>query len=347
MKNALISLSVMAMTALAGNAQSVDGATYMLPKTGVKLTMLVEKTVYTPGDLAEYANHFLRDAEVDVNPKTSYRLVSGSTALYAEGDTSKIFTAHIDPKHCIQQLELKDGILQAINAEPVKTTAAKPFVPAYQPRPIDPKRYLSQDVLSAGSKRKMAEMVAKEIYDIRESRSELTKGQAEYMPKDGEQLRLMLASLDQQEAALRQLFQGTVRTDTTEVTLSYMPVKGVNEAVLFRFSERYGLVAADDLSGEPYKVIVEDLHIAPQPIVEPGKKAAKDETGVWINLPGKIRLSAVDPHQRVFQQIEYSAGQYGEVENLNEPLFMKKVTTHLVLNPYNGGIESIDSAPNK
>ena len=49
----------------------------------------------------------------------------------------------------------------------------------------------------------------------------------------------------------------------------------------------------------------------------------------------------------VLKSVEFSASQYGDVENLNEPLFSKKVMTRLNLNPYNGGIEKIESEPLK
>ena len=38
-----------------GHAQNVaEGVTYCLPKTAIQVRLLVEKTVYTPGDLAAY-----------------------------------------------------------------------------------------------------------------------------------------------------------------------------------------------------------------------------------------------------------------------------------------------------
>ena len=64
---------------------------------------------------------------------------------------------------------------------------------------------MNEDILSAGSSAKMAELCALEIYDIRDSKSLLNKGQADFMPKDGEQLRIMLANLETQENALMQL----------------------------------------------------------------------------------------------------------------------------------------------
>ena len=62
----------------------------------------------------------------------------------------------------------------------------------------------------------MAELIAQDIYEIRESRNLLVRGQADNMPKDGEQLRLMLNQLDKQDMAMTGLFSGITTKDTTE-----------------------------------------------------------------------------------------------------------------------------------
>ena len=81
---------------------------------------------------------------------------------------------------------------------------------------------MTEEILIAGSTAKMAELVAKEIYNIRESKNSLTRGQADYMPKDGAALKLMLDNLDEQEQAMMQMFAGT--TDRTE-KIVYHPHK--------------------------------------------------------------------------------------------------------------------------
>lgn len=320
-------------------------ATYHLPRTAVRITVLAERTRYTPGDLAAYSRRFLKK-DAATESATTFRIVSATLRPVGLPDTARVYTAHIDQKHNIQGLALSpDGCLLAINAEARPQTEPQPFQSAPAATPEDPYKHLSQDILATGSRLKMAELAAKEIYDIRDSRNELTRGQADYMPKDGEQLRLMLSNLDRQEGAIRQLFEGVTQRDTTEHTLTFTPTPGTTETLLFRFSKYFGLVDNDDLSGEPYTMTVDDLHSAPAPIAEPQKKAPKDETGVWVALPGKIRLTLAGPG--LSQQLEVAAAQYGEVENLNEPLFSKKVQTTLVLNTWNGGIDKIDSLPVK
>lgn len=334
------------LTFLAVYNASAQDTSYHLPKTGVRVALLVEKTSYKPGDLAAYTQRFLKK-QVAQEESVQYRIVNVTMSPCALPDSSRIFTAHIDNKRNIQEFNLSpDNILLAINAEPRQMAEPAPFVAAAKPAADDPYRHLNQDILSAGSRMKMAELCAQEIYDIRESRSELTKGQADYMPKDGEQLRIMLQNLETQESAIRQLFEGVTQCDTIQTVMTFVPERDMTKVPLFRFSKHYGIVDSSDLSGEPYYMIVENLNSCPPHINEQGKKAPKDETGIWIALPGKIRLTVTDG-QMPLNTTELSASQFGEIENLNEPLFSKKVMTRLVLNPYNGGIEDIESAPIK
>ena len=45
---------------MATQAQSVQGTSYFLPKTVLKFHLLVEKTTFKPGELAEYANKYMK-----------------------------------------------------------------------------------------------------------------------------------------------------------------------------------------------------------------------------------------------------------------------------------------------
>ena len=101
---------------------------------------------------------------------------------------------------------------------------------------------MSEEILAAGSTAKMAELTAQDIYEIRESRNMLVRGQADNMPKDGEQLRLMLNQLDKQDQALTSLFTGTHSKDTTEYTFTIVPDQEIKRDVLFRETIRlFGL----------------------------------------------------------------------------------------------------------
>lgn len=321
-----------------------DGTGYYLPKTELRFTVQVEKTTYQPGDFAIYAEKYLKMNGVSTQPAVTYRITNISLLTEAERDTSKYHVAPADSKHNIQTIDIDDnGVLLAVNAEPKQIKRPAPFSPAPKPKAINPRDYMNEDMLSAGSSAKMAELCALEIYDIRDSRSLLSKGQADFMPKDGDQLRMMLNNLDTQERALLQLFTGVTVKDTTETVVTFMPEKPISKHLLFRFSKWLGMTDADDLGGSPYYVSVEDLKQIPAvPDGTISEKRAKDNTGIYINIPGKIRVTLKKGTDQV-SAYELYAAQFGETGMLNDDLFGRKLYTSVVLNPVTGSLESLKS----
>lgn len=323
---------------------SVEGASYYLPKTALRFAVRVEKTTYTPGDFAMYASRYLKRSDVSLEPSATYRIVGLKLTSEAQPDTAKFFTAKADAKHSIRSLVRdENGVLVAVNAKPRSVENPVPFVAAPKKAPVNPRDFMTEEILSAGSTAKMAELTVQEIYDIRENKGLLNKGQADFMPKDGEQLRIMLRNLDNQENALMQLFEGTTVRDTMESVVTFVPVREVDRQLLFRFSKYLGMTDADDLAGSPYYIKVEDLHTMPvlEGGVDDGKKD-KDNVGIYVNLPGKIRAT-VYSGDNVMGAFELYAGQFGKTESLSGELFSKKYTTSLVLNPVTGSIEKIQT----
>jgi hypothetical protein len=215
-----------------------EGAIYFLPKTAVRLTVLVEKTTYQPGDYCKYAQRFLRQNDVAQEPSTSCRLLSVSQQAFGVPDSTKAYAVKFNAKTVAANVALSpDGCLLAINAEPKAVEQPKSFQPAPKPARLNPRQYMSEEILSAGSKAKMAELTAREIYDLRENRNLLIKGQADFMPTDGNQMRLMLAQLDNQEQALLQLFLGTTIRDTMQTEIVICPDGPVERQIGFRLSQ--------------------------------------------------------------------------------------------------------------
>ena len=271
-----------------------EGAVYYLPKTAIRITLQIEKTTYTPGEFCKYSEKYLRIKDVASTPSTKYRLISVQQEPFAVADTSKCYAVKYDAKTSACNVRLSDkGILLAINQD-IKQQAQQKITnaPKVKPASKSPKSYLSEEILSAGSTSKMAELTAQEIYEIRESRSMLAKGQADFMPKDGEQLKLMLQELGTQDEALTSLFTGVTTSDTTTHTITYLVNKPVKRDVLFRFSSDFGLVDSDDLSGTPYYIYIEDLKTVAEPApVDPKKTVKPQQSGVYVNIPGKMRLN--------------------------------------------------------
>ena len=322
---------------------TTEGAVYFLPKTAIKITVQVEKTSYTPGDFARYAERYLRINNVSLTPSVSYRITSIRQEAVAVADTAKRYAVEFNAKTSATNVNLSDdGILLSINAEPKKATTTKAFVAAPRPANINPRQYMSEEILAAGSTAKMAELTAQDIYEIRESRNLLVRGQADNMPKDGEQLRLMLNQLDLQNQSLTSLFTGVTVNDTTEQVFTIIPDKEIAHDILFRFSEKSGLVDKDDLSGTPYYINVEDLKTVPSPEPVDPKKKLKQVPGIYVNIPGKMRATISNMKEPVLST-EFLAGQFGNVELLSDALFNKRYTTHLWLHPLSGAVDKLEA----
>lgn len=330
------------MLPLALSAQSIEGTSYTLPKNGMNFTVKVEKTQYTPGKFCQYAERYMKE-KVSQQPSTTYRIIGISMDATAVPDTAKRFTLITDKKHTIDKVTCSpSGQLLAINADaqPLRQQA-QVFTPAKKPAPLNPNDYMTEDILSAGSTAKMAELSAKEIYDIRDSRNSLSRGEADNLPKDGAQLALMYANMNRQEAALSQLFYGTTVKDTAWTQVSFMPEKE-GRSVLFRFSKYYGLVDAGDLSGTPYYINVADERTAVEPETVEGKKEDKNDIGLRVALPSKIKAT-LTCEGKTIDTYEISAAQFGYVESLSGELFGKKQSSQIVLDPLTGSVRSIKS----
>ena len=337
-----VSLLLCYFVSLACYSQAIEGTSYYLPKTAMKFTLTVEKTQYEPGQFAGYAQRYMKQDDVQLEASTTYRIVDTRMHNIAMPDTAKHFTLSLDKRYTISTVERTDnGQLLAINAEPKRVTEPAPFVPARKPRALNPRDFMNEDMLTAGSTAKMAQLIAQEIYDIRDSRNQLQRGQAELMPADGQQLRIMIDGLNTQERALRQVFEGTTVKDTTEVTLVFVPTENVDRQLFFRFSRHFGLVDNDDLSGVPYYITVyTDAKATDDGEAQKKEKKDKDDIGLVVNTPQKVRATLYCEN-KVVDSYEFNAGQFGGTESLSGALFGKKLTTQIVLNPITGGIETI------
>ena len=322
-----------------------EGAVYFLPKTAIRINMLVEKTTYTPGEFSAYAQRYMRLKDVAQEPSTQHRIIHFQLMPVAVPDTTKGFAIKFNPKTVAANIALsEDGRLLAINAEPTPVSLPKPFEPCPKQKMLNPHQLMNQEILSAGSTAKMAELTAREIYDLRENRNLLIKGQADFMPQDGNQMRLMLNQIDEQDKALTSLFRGVYECDTTEHILTICPDGPFNRQLLFRLSQVFGLVDADDLSGTPYYISVEDLNTVPPVDEEAAAKIKKKqyEAGVYVNVPGRMRITLYQGINSILTS-EQPAAQFGNVELLSGELFNKHYDTHLWLNPVTGAVDRLEA----
>lgn len=327
---------------------ATPGAVYMLPKTALRFTVRAERTTYTPGQFARYAKRYMKLDNVPQQPSEKWRVLTIDMLATAVPDTAKCYRVAINPKTSAPNFALSDdGILLGINADVQQKPLPEPFKPAPKPAQKDPRQYLNEDVLVAASTAKQAELTAQDIYDLRDNRNLLTRGQADFMPKDGEQLKLMLAGLDTSEAALMQCFVGTRKQERHTFVLSFTPTSAPQQqAVLFRFSSFDGVVDVDDVSGEPFVITVQQTEKFTEPSAEElGKaKPGKPLNDVRYRLPLRAHISVASQLRPDEQLATLTAplAQLGRIEVLGGELFQSKRTTKVYLSPQTGAVLRIE-----
>ena len=156
------------------------------------------------------------------------------------------------------------------------------------------------------------------------------------MPKDGESLKLMLSQLEEQEQAMMEMFTGTTVKENKTFTIKLVPRQNLEKEVLFRFSKHLGVVANNDLSGNPVYVNLTDLGVLPA-TDEKTRKEKKKMDGVIYNVPGKASVKVYDNRKTYFEG-EVPVTQFGTTEVLSNSLFNKRLNTKVTFDPVTGGL---------
>lgn len=322
---------------------TLEGVCYYLPRTAFRVTIIAEKTTTRPGDFHKYADRYLRLQNVPTEESVQWNLKSITLEPYGKPDKDKAFSIKLKSKTLAPLVGLsRDGIILSINCDANESFLPDLPKPEKGQAPENPRSYMTQEILAAGSTAKMAELCAQEIYDIRDSKNALIRGEADNTPKDGAQLKLMLEQLDKQATVLESLFSGTSQTDTEVFSLYYDPQKETDRDVLFRFSKKLGVLNSDDLAGEPVTVSIKVLETIPitVPSEETAKKRAKMEHGVYYNVPALTKINVKYDGQE-YVNLETPMGQFGVVEVLSNILFEKKTNTQVTFFQTTGGTKDI------
>ena len=346
----LMATSVYAQTeVLTGVTQGKDyGVVYSLPKTQIELEIKVNKISYTPGEFSKYADRYLRLTNVSADPEEYWELNSIKVKSVGVPNSEATYFVKLKDKTVAPLMELtENGIVKSINVPYSKTNPAKkttpPAAPAIQKK-ANPRDFLTEEILMASSTAKMAELVAKEIYNIRESKNALLRGQADNMPSDGAQLKIMLDNLNVQEDAMTKMFSGIRNKEEKTFTIRLTPDKEFNNEVAFRFSKKLGIVANNDLAGSPFYISLKDLKTVKIP--QDDEKKKKELEGVAYNVPGQALITLTDGKKKLYEG-EIPVTQFGIIEYLAPVLFNKNSTIKVYFDPNTGGLLKVDREENK
>lgn len=348
-KKALTTIGIIA-TCISTSAQDVtpyvpgattEGIVYYLPKTRLEIKVTATRSIYTPGELCQYAERYLKLKNISSQPAEYWEIKDIQVEAIGIPDTAKAYSIKLKDKSVMSQVDLtENGIIKAINTNYPTTPAAPPTEAKPKEKHLNPRDFMTEEILLVSSTNKMAELIAREIYNIRESKNSLNRGQADYMPQDGSALRIMLDNLNAQEKAMTEMFSGTTETSDHTFTFHFDPEKEVTHCVIFRFSKKLGILKENDLAGEPFYLSLNNEQALPPTIAEEAK-AKKRPDGIIYNIPGKGTVT-INYINKVYYKGRLPITQFGETEVLVSQLFNKKVNTRVIFNPTTGGITKID-----
>lgn len=318
------------------------GITYSLPKTSLIVEAEVTKVTCKAGPYYQYAEKYLAVQDAIAEDAVYYEL--GKVRLINRGvpDPDNTYIVEFKPGTVAPYAYLtEDGLLCSINTEyvPAEEKAEKKAVAAKQGAAQN--SVLSEELLMAGSTARQAEVAAKQIYRIRESRMDILTGEADNLPPDGEAMKLVIQQLEAQEQTLSHLFTGTTEKTTDIYEVSVIPSDELDKEVIFRFSKQLGIVDADDLGGAPVYMSLIATERAPQLEPKEAEKKEKSLKGIIYNVPGKAKVE-ITMGKRTLYKGEAQITQFGTQEGLAPVMFEdKKAPVKISFYPETGAIKQI------
>ena len=329
---------------------------YYMPQTQLLFTVEYDEVVTDVGPFYQYSARYLGTKDVQTKAEKQFVLNNVTFMPMAAADTTRSYVLQ-DKSGKTQMVSLSPwGTLEGYNLES-KVESQKSKDDCRKSKVESQKLQachtaceclvgtettnlmpLLEEQLMASSTAKMAEGAAKQIYRIREMRLNLLAGDVEKYPSDGEALKRVLAEMDKREQELTALFIGR-RIVTHHVHhMTYIPAANGKKAdgILFRFSKYYGIVANDDLSGEPVKI---QISKSAHQLFTPEKSNKQSAPTLYYNLPGNGEMK-VQYGEQVLVDHPVEVAQWGVSVPLNSALL--NASTKITFNPITGNIISID-----
>ena len=318
---------------------------YMLPKTVIDIDIELSLTQLKAGPYANYSQKYLGiPANVTTDSK-SWTLVGVSATVSRIPDSEKIYNVQLKSGATPYIYIDEEGVLLAVNATPMLENKEEVVVGESEMTnsALDDKSYsyaLTEEMLLSGSSIRMAELAAKQIYRIRESRTDLITGESD-QKFDGEALKLMLQQLDEQETRLTVMLLGTKQTQRNTIRVRYIPEGECEGVVVARVSEKDGLVSSDNLSGEPIYISLDNVVRATYPTDSKGLPFVLPENSVIYNIPGSAQLRLNYQGEDLYNK-KVDLTQFGVKFGLAPKLFVdKKLQTYMVLHSTTGAIKEL------
>ncbi|MBQ8722568.1 MAG: DUF4831 family protein [Paludibacteraceae bacterium] len=333
-----ISLAQTSVIPFDASKDQLNGITYSLPKTELNIVITARHTIEKPGPFYQYAERYLATKEIITINNETWQIDNIEIKTNAIADPNRTFQVAIDNRGIANNITYThDNIIVGVNLLSNKSDRSDKSDKSDKFNKTLSFDYsvLNEDALVSTSIPKMAEMVARQIYRIRESRTALLTADLEQLP-DGEALKTMLAQLDHEEAELLAFFIGKSTTYTVTKEYRITPDDDLKNYVIARISSTEGLTDASNVIGEPIYLNIKGTYYN-APLTDP--KQEKAPKGFYYNVPGKAKILIESPE--LTTQTTLPIAQFGYTTHLNANITNNK-TAKIHFNPELGTILKIE-----
>jgi len=334
----------------------VEGITYALPRTGVRIYVKATRVTFEPGPYAAYAGQLLGITDARNRGSVQWQFDDVQIETFPEPDPNHVykamgdgaFSVNLTPEGCLA------GINSPINVYGINEVKTNLFISGdandedfsfanFNDSPL----YTEGDSTNnyrpvrVSDEKKAADAAAR-ILECRLTRFHMAAGLMDEFHPDGVAYEVSLNELDRIERNYLSLFTGRTTYKTEEFSFDFIPTASSTGSgeVVFRFSEENGVVPASDLSGKPVTVKVnpvENLKGKYTSLASSDNPSA-GESGVYYRMPGMANVEIIFELETI-ASARIVLPQFGETAPVPEELLFGDYS--IEFHSHTGAIKSV------
>lgn len=310
---------------------------YALPKSGIKVNVKVTKTVLKKGPFSNYAQTMLGLTDVISRNETIWEIKQVEFESFPLLDTNHVYIIETNSIENKLKIELtENSFLKAVNPpliknkEIEKTIEIKEFEQKKQGRSITNFNdiLLPKSVLTKASSREKADELSRLILNQRVDLAAtlIGDGYTETIA-EGSALRIMVDEIKRLQQEYLLMFKGITKEESFDFSFEFIPdePRKVTQTILFRFSKENGLVAKDDMSGEPVLLEIDskenmnelNLFCKNQNYLLRAEKNGIENNGLFYRIPEKVIVRLLEDNNEIAKK-DLLLPQFGVVNSLPE-----------------------------
>ncbi len=332
----------------------VEGITYALPRTGIKVHVKAVREVFEPGPYAAYAEQLLGIQNVKMNTTTTWSIAEVKMETFSEPDPDQVYKAMGDG--AFQVSLASNGCLVGINAtvnggdspmvssnktfqktdfEDVFSFDYFTYTPGYLPG--DSTNNFRPTKVSIEQK---AAEAAQRILDSRMNQYDMAALMMDGEHPDGKAYEVSMNELKRIEKNYIKLFVGRTTYKKEAYSFDFMPAsKPAKGEVVFRISDEKGPVSASDLSGKPVMIEFEQAAGLSKKYntYAASENPVAGQKGVYYRMPGMAGIK-ITYNMNVIATARATIAQFGVVAPVPEELLQGNYS--IEFHPETGAIKS-------